>query len=115
MFAKFAINKRIRTAMFLLMCPAPLLFAQSVNDSVDTYQNHTVSDLTFVQGRTLLSVSNVTVLSSGNLKLSGPSGVTINGPMSVDLGGILEVNGGMQYPIHIYYDMSGNVICRKED
>ena len=115
MFAKFASNIKVGTAMLMLMFPASSLFAQAVNDSVDVYQNHTVSSEVSVQGRTLLNVSNVTVLSTGKLKLSGPSGVLITSPFTVDLGGVLEVNGGRQYPIRISYDLSGNIINRKQD
>ena len=87
--------------------------ATECNDSVDTYQNQTVSSNVVLQGRTTLTMSNVTVTPTGYLKATAPDGITVNGPFEVQLGGRLELNGGRQWPIRQIYDASGNVIKRE--
>lgn len=89
--------------------------AAEVNDSVDTYNNHTVSTTVSVQGRTVLNTTNVAVTPQGKLTMSAPQGVSVTGPFSVQLGGTLQLNGGRQYIIKFYYDNSGNQVRRNND
>jgi len=89
--------------------------AQTPVDSVDTYQHQTVSSRVSVQGRHVLTSSDITVTSTGDLKLSAPDGVVMTGPFTVQLGGVLQVNGGRQWLIRYTYDSSGNRICREKN
>lgn len=89
--------------------------AAEVNDSVDTYNNHTVSTTVSVQGRTQLSSTEVTVTPTGYLKLSAPQGIRVNGPFEVQIGGKLELNGGRQWRIRYMYDAAGNRTKRKRN
>lgn len=83
-------------------------------DSVDVYQNHTVTGFVCVQGRNEITVQNVTVTNTGHLKISAPAGIVVTAPFTVNLGGILELNGGMQNAIRYTYDASGNRIKREK-
>lgn len=98
-----------------LLCIALLQFiifqakADEVGDSIDSYQNHVVSDTVSLQGRTTLSIQNVTVAQTGFLKATSPDDIEITGPFEVQLGGQLELNGGRQWKINYYYDGIGNI------
>ena len=100
------------SAIFLLSAPA---MAQQANDSVDTYQNHTVSTTVSVQGRDTLIVSDVTVTPTGHLKLTAPAATIVTSNLNVQLGGTLEINGGRQYLIKFTYDAAGNRIRREKE
>jgi hypothetical protein len=86
--------------------------ATEANDSVDTYNNHTVSTTVSVQGRTVLNTTNVAVTPQGKLTMSAPQGVSVTGPFSVLQGGTLQLNGGRQYTIKFHYDNTGNQVRR---
>lgn len=102
----------VLSVIFLLSAPA---MAQQSNDSVDTYQNHTVSTTVSVQGRDTLIVSDVTVTSTGHLKLTAPAATVVTNNLNVQLGGTLEINGGRQYLIKFTYDAAGNRIRREKE
>lgn len=87
--------------------------AQETGDSIDTYQNQTISTEVFVQGRDVLTSNNVTVNPTGHLIMTAPNGVKITGNFVVQLGGRLELNGGRQHHIHYTYDASGNRTTRR--
>lgn len=106
-------NKRWRTLSALLLLSSIPTLAQQANDSVDTYQNHTVSTTVSVQGRDTLIVSDVTVNSTGYLKLTAPAVTVVTGNLNVKLGGRLEINGSRQYFVRFTYDAAGNRIKRK--
>lgn len=108
------LNRRwlVLSTIFLLSAPA---MAQQANDSVDTYQNHTVSTTVSVQGRDTLIVSDVTVTSTGKLKLKSPSLTIVTGNLEVFLGGVLEINGDYQWHLIYSHDSSGNVIRRRKE
>lgn len=88
--------------------------AEETPDSVDTFNNQTVSTEVVVQGRTILSSQNVNVTSTGQLTLNGPQGVLIAHDFVVNPGGTLTLNGGLQYAISFTYDASGNRIRREK-
>ena len=88
--------------------------AEEAPDSVDTFNNQTVSTEVVVQGRSILTSQNVTVTSTGRLTLNGPQGVTIPHDFVVNSGGSLTLNGGLQYAIAFTYDASGNMIRREK-
>ena len=98
--------------IFLLSAP---VMAQQANDSVDTYQNHTVSTTVSVQGRNTLTVSDVTVTSTGHLKITAPAAPIVTGNLTVQLGGTLEINGSRQYFIKFTYDAAGNRLRREKE
>lgn len=89
--------------------------AEEVTDSVDTFNNQTVSTVVSVQGRTVLTSQNVTVSSTGQLTLNGPQGVLIPHDFVVNPGGSLILNGGLQYAVIFTYDESGNRIRREKE
>lgn len=91
------------------------LHAVETRDSIDFYQNHTVSGSVVLQGRSTLTLINITVTSTGSLTASAPDGVVIAGTLDVQLGGELELNGGNQFPLYYTYDNSGNVTSRKDE
>lgn len=107
-------KKRLILSALVCLYISPIT-AQTPIDSVDTYQHQTVSSTVSVQGRHVLTSSDVTVTSTGDLKLTAPDGVEINGPFTVQLGGILQVNGGRQWLIRYTYDNSGNRIRREKN
>ena len=86
-----------------------------MGDSIDTYQNQTVSTEVFVQGHTTLNISNVTVTSSGELTANAPAGIVINSPFEVQLGGTLDLSVGHPYRIRYTYDAAGNRTNRKNE
>ena len=106
---------RLLSCAALLMCCTLYAKADEVGDSIDSYQNHVVSDTVMLQGRTTLNIQNVTVAQTGFLKATSPDGIEITGPFEVQLGGQLELNGGRQWKIHYTYDASGNRKTRKRD
>lgn len=87
--------------------------AEVIPDSVDTYNNQTVTTEVTVQGRTVLSSQDVVVTSTGDLTLNGPQGVNISQSFGVALGGTLQINGGLQSSLSFFYDASGNRTRRK--
>lgn len=89
--------------------------ANEVGDSIDSYQNHVVSDTVSLQGRTILNIQNVTVTQTGFLKATAPENIVISGPFEVQLGGELELNGGQQWLVKYYYDGIGNIRRRQRD
>ena len=109
-------QKILRTRLLSAMLLLPFLpvMAQQANDSVDTYQNHTVSSTVNVQGQNTLTVADVTVTSIGELKLTAPEATVITSNLNVQLGGTLEINGSRQYFIRYTYDAAGNRIRREK-
>ena len=108
------ITKRLSCITLLLLCMLNAK-AEEVGDSIDTFQNQTVSDTVSLQGRTTLNMQNVTVSQTGLLKATAPEGIVITGPFEVQLGGELVLNGGRQWMIRYSYDNSGNRIMRKRE
>lgn len=102
---------RLAIPAFFTLLPKTTQAAE-VNDSVDTYNNHTVSTTVSVQGRTVLNTTNVAVTPQGKLTMSAPQGVSVTGPFSVLQGGTLQLNGGRQYTIKFHYDNTGNQVRR---
>ena len=88
--------------------------AEELNDSVDTFNNQTVTTEIVVQGRTVLSSQGVTVTNTGQLTLNGPQGILVPQNLEVQSGGTLLMNGGLQYAITFTYDASGNRIRREK-
>lgn len=110
-------KKRYSRRLVLTMIGLFLAFgskAEEVSDSVDTFNNQTVTAEIAVQGRTVLSSQGVTVTNTGQLTLNGPQGVLIPCDFVVETGGTLMINGGLQYSISFTYDASGNRIRRKK-
>ncbi|MBP5714933.1 MAG: hypothetical protein J6X07_09580 [Prevotella sp.] len=99
----------------LLFHYANSMVATELNDSVDTYQNQTVSTEVFVQGRDVLTSNNVTVTPTGDLILTAPERIVITGPFEVQLGGQLKLDSGHQCPVVYDYDSSGNTIFRQKN
>ena len=99
----------------LLFHYANSMVATELNDSVDTYQNQTVSTEVFVQGHNVLTSNNVTVTPTGDLIMTAPGRIKITGPFEVQLGGQLRLDGGQQCPLVYDYDSSGNIIARHKD
>jgi len=89
--------------------------ATELGDSIDTYQNQTVSAEVFVQGHAMLTMSNVTVTPTGELAANAPVGIVINSPFKVQLGGTLVLTVGHPYRISYTYDAAGNRIKRKNE
>lgn len=89
-------------------------WAEENRDSVDTFNNQTVTTEVTVQGRTVLTSQSVTVTNTGQLTLNGPQGVLIPQDFEVNSGGSLLLNGGLQYAINFTYDASGNRIRREK-
>lgn len=89
--------------------------ATQVGDSIDTYNNHTVTTSINLQGRDTITSSYVTVTPTGHLTLSAPNGIVINSNFEVQLGGRLNLNGGSQWPIRYTHDASGNATSRKKE
>ena len=110
---KHFIHKFILLAIVLF--PSMSTKAQEINDSVDIYANHVVSNQVIVQGRNILTSHDVTVTNTGDLKLSSPNGINITNNFTVNLGGVLELNGGMQYAIRYTYDATGNRTRRQRN
>jgi len=111
------ISQILRQATFFACCFAISQngYAEEVSDSVDTFNNQTVTaDSVVVQGRTLLTSQNVIVTNTGHLTLNGPQGVLIPQNFEVQLGGSLILNGGLQYAVIFTYDASGNRIRREK-
>lgn len=102
--------RHILSAMLPLL--AATAGAKEVGDSIDTYQNQTVSTEVFVQGRTTLTMSSVTVTPTGELTAKAPVKIVVNGPFDVQLGGTLNMNTGHQWRVIYCYDNSGNIIAR---
>ena len=111
---KRELKTRLLPATLLFLCPCKMA-ATEVGDSVDTYQNQTVSANVRIHSQNILSVQNVTVTSSGNLKLSADNRIDIAAPFTVQLGGSLELDGGRQHFIRYTYDASGNRIGRTKE
>lgn len=88
--------------------------AEEVADSVDTFNDQTVTTEITVQGRTVLSSQGVTVTNNGQLTLNGPQGILVPHDLLVQTGGTLLMNGGLQYAISFTYDASGNRIRREK-
>lgn len=108
-------DKRWILLPVLILLSAISAKAQQANDSVDTYQNHTVSTIVSIQGRDTLTVSDVIVTSTGHLKLTAPAATVVTNNLNVQLGGTLEINGGRQYFIKFTYDAAGNRIRREKE
>lgn len=102
----------ICAVLTVVTCSVPANATES-GDSIDTYQNQTVSTEVFVQGRDVLTSNNVTVTPTGHLTMTAPNGISINGTFEVQLGGLLELNGGRQHHIRYTYDASGNRVLRR--
>lgn len=105
---------RLTLSALVLLCPASLL-ATELGDSIDTYQNQTVSTEVFVQGRDTLTMSNVTVTPTGELKANAPDGIVINSPFTVQFGGTLDLSVGHPYRIRYTYDAAGNRTNKKNE
>lgn len=91
------------------------LHASELGDSIDTYQNQTVSTEVFVQGRNTLIMSGVTVAPTGDLTANAPDGIVINCPFEVQLGGMLLLTVGHPYRISYTYDAVGNRTRKKNE
>ena len=89
-------------------------WAEENRDSVDTFNNQTITTEVAVQGRTVLTSQSVTVTNTGQLTLNGPQGVLIPQDFEVNSGGSLLLNGGLQYAVTFTYDASGNRIKREK-
>ena len=97
----------------LLSCMASRVEAVLPNDSVDTYTNHTVTDSVYVQGRSVLTISDVGVPSGGHLVASSPNGIVISGGLVVELGGRLNLYEKRTRYVLFTHDGSGNITSRK--
>ena len=86
-----------------------------LGDSIDTYQNQTVSTEVFIQGRDTLTMNNITVTPTGRLTANIPNGIVINSLFEVQVGGSLELNVNNQWRVIYNYDNSGNIIARHRD
>jgi len=106
----------LRDIVFLLLycCPTNQVKAALPSDSVNSYTNHTVTDSVYVQGRSVLSISDVSVSSEGHLVASSPDGITITGELQVALGGKLSLYERRIGYVILSYDESGNIIRRKK-
>ena len=102
---------RLTLSAFVLLCPASSR-ATELGDSIDTYQNQTVSTEVFVQGRDTLTMSNVTVTPTGRLTANSSGRILVNSPFKVQLGGTLKLNVNNQWRVIYDYDNSGNIIAR---
>lgn len=105
---------KMLSAILLLLCPCKMA-ATEVGDSIDTYQNQTVSTSVTVHSQGILSVQSVTVTSSGNLKLSADSLIHVTGPFTVNVGGTLELHGGREHFVRYTYDAAGNRTGRNRE
>lgn len=108
-------HKHFVSLITFLALPCMMASAAEQGDSIDTYQNQTVTTDVFVQGRTILTSSDATVISTGHLTMTSPDGIIITGNFEVQLGGQLNLNGGRQYLIRYTYDEAGNRINRKHE
>lgn len=108
-------HKHFVSLLTFLALPCMMASAAEQGDSIDTYQNQTVSTEVFVQGRDTLTSNNVTVTPTGHLTMTSPDGISITGDFEVKLGGQLNLNGGRQYLIRYTYDDAGNRINRKHE
>ena len=106
-------HKIIIAALVTIVTPCATASATELGDSIDTYQNQTVTNEIHVQGRSVLATGNVTVTSSGSLTMSSPMGIDIVGYIHVQPGGWLQMNGGRQWPVVYVHDSSGNVTARQ--
>lgn len=104
---------RLVVPVLLLHIYAVTAGATELGDSIDTFQNQTVSTEVFVQGRTMLTMSSVTVTTTGELTANAPDGIVINCPFEVQLGGMLDLTVGHPYRISYTYDAAGNRIKRR--
>lgn len=98
----------------LLSCQVGRVGAVLPTDSVETYTNHTVTDSVFVQGRSTLTINDVNVLSGGHLVASSPNGIVIDSCLYVELGGKLSLYEKRVKHVSFTYDVTGNIIRRKE-
>ena len=89
--------------------------ATELGDSIDTYQNQTVSAEVYVQGRTTLTMNSVTVTPAGKLTANAPASIVINCPFEVQAGGMLDLSVGHPYRIRYTYDAAGNRTRRKNE
>ena len=105
---------RLMLLTVVLLCSASSL-ATEIGDSIDAYQNQTISTEIFVQGHTTLTMSNVTVTPPGDLTANAPDGIVINCPFEVQLGGMLDLTVGHPYRIRYTYDVAGNRTKRKNE
>ena len=101
----------VTSLLILLAFPAKAVVP---NDSVDTYSNHTIADSVYVQGRTMLTISDVNVSSGGHLVASSPDGILVTDDLLVGLGGKLSLYESRVKCIVFTYDISGNITSRKE-
>lgn len=111
---KSKIITRLLPVSMLLAFPS-IVNAEEAGDSIDTYQNQTVSTKVRVHGDSILRVQDITVAPSGTLLLSAGHSVEINGAFTVETGGVLEIHGGRQNYIRYAYDSSGNRIARTKE
>ena len=99
-------------SVVLIMCSVTA-HATEVGDSIDTFQNQTVSTTLTLQGRNTVTMNNVTVTPTGHLTVTAPRGVMIPANFEVQLGGTLYLDGQLKNFIRFYYDASGNRIRRQ--
>ena len=109
------IPKRLILSALTLLCVSVSSIAQTPIDSVDTYQNQTVSNTVSVQGRHVLIVNNVTVTPTGYLRISSPDGIVIPRGLTVELGGVLNLDITRRRYIYYTHDSAGNVIKRADE
>lgn len=96
----------------LILCSVKVN-ATEVGDSIDTFQNQTVTTTLNLQGRNTVTMNNVTVTPTGHLTVTAPRGVVIPANFEVQLGGTLYLDGQLRNFIRFYYDASGNRTLRK--
>lgn len=106
------IPKRLLLSALALLCISTFTVAQTPIDSVDTYHDQIVSNTVSVQGRHVLTVSNVTVTPTGYLRVSSPDGIIIPGGLTVEFGGVLNLDITRRRNICYVHDSSGNIIKR---
>ena len=104
----------IRILLLFFFIPITMTAAE-MGDSIDVYENQTVTTTVFVQGRDTIGVRNVTVMPSGKLTMIAPGGIRVSNDLYVQMGGRLELHGAHQWPITYIYDANGNTTARRKE
>ena len=111
---KNIIRFKLALTVLFLFCIMPVT-ASEVGDSIDTFDNQTVTNTVQLQGRDIITVSNVTITPTGCLLITAPNEIVITSDLNVQLGGMMELNCGRQWPVRYYYDTNGNTVARKKE
>lgn len=104
--------QQLMLSLFLAAFSVPAL-ATGTGDSIDVYQNHTVTTTVYVYGRDTIGVSNVEVDEPGKLYMAAPRGFTVTSGLYVMSGARLELHTDSQWPVSYTYDASGNTTERR--